>query len=80
MSAKELLEQIGKQLEQLPAEEREAFLDGVVNLEQSLPSKKEPFSRRSLQWPDIHARHRQIFGNLVLDENIVLAAREEEGS
>ena len=80
MSAKELLEQIGKQLQELPPEEREAFLDGVMDLEQSLPYRKELFSRESLQWPDIHARHRQIFGNIVLDENIVLAAREEEGS
>jgi hypothetical protein len=80
MSAKELLEQVSKQFEQLPPEEREAFLDGVVNLEHALPSKKESNSRKSLQWPDIHARHQQIFGNVVLAENIVLAAREEEAA
>lgn len=78
MSAKELLEQVSKQLEQLPLEEREAFLDGVVSLEQKLPFTNESHSHQSLQWPDIHMRHRRIFGNVILPENVVLAAREED--
>ena len=77
MSAKELLKQVSDQLEQLPREEREAFFDGVVNLEQRLPPTRPRLQSRRLRWPDIHVRHRRIFGKAVLPENIVLAAREE---
>ena len=80
MSAKELLKQVGDQLEQLPPGEREAFLDGILHLDESLPRTPRPYSSQPLRWPDIHLRHRQIFGDTVLTENIVLAAREDDDS
>lgn len=78
MSASELLRQVGQQLKQLPLAEREKFLDGILNLEYALPRAIRSVAGAPLRWPDIHARHRRIFGDTVLAENVVLAAREEE--
>ena len=80
MSAKELLKQVSVQFEQLPPDQREEFLDGIASLEQTLPAPKAQPTRKPLAWPDTQFRHQQIFGNVVLAENIVLAAREEEDS
>ena len=80
MSAKELLKQVSLQLEQLPPDEREESLDSIASLEQTTSAPKSQITGKSLAWPDIRARHQRIFGNVVLAENIVLAAREEEDS
>jgi len=77
MSATELFEQVKVQLKSLPAEERQLFLDRLIALEEDMPVP-QPASATPLQWPDIEARHRRIFGDQVLNENIVLAAREDE--
>ena len=77
MSAIELLQKVKLDLAHLPAEEREKFFDGVLTLEEgSLPSQKT--AGNHIEWPDIRERHRRIFGDRALPENIVLAAREEE--
>jgi len=77
MSAIELLEKVKLDLAHLPAEEREKFFDGVLTLEEAMhvPQKS---ANDHVQWPDIQERHRRIFGDRVLSENMVLAAREEE--
>ena len=78
MSANELLDQVRKQLEKLPAVEKDRFFTEILALEgTSVPDRKQ-IEARPLQWPDIHARHRRIFGGSVLQENIVLVARDEE--
>lgn len=77
MSAVELLEIVKGELALLPVEERERFLDGLVALEGVTPFQQSSTGDR-VQWPNIHQRHRHIFGDRVLPENIVLAAREEE--
>jgi hypothetical protein len=78
MSARELLRQVSEQLRELPAEEQERFFDEILALDVALPVQHDEATKHSLRWPDIHARHRRIFGGTVLPENIVLAAREEE--
>ena len=77
VSATDLLEQVKQELQRLPAREREKFFDGLAGLEERLPSS-HPTSEIPLAWPDIQARHRRIFGDAVLPENIVLEARERE--
>ena len=39
VSASELLKQVGQQLKKLPAEEREKFLEGILNLESGFPGE-----------------------------------------
>jgi len=78
MSASELLEQVRKELKKLPAEQQERFFDEILTLEGNPARDNVQPAAGSLPWPDIHARHRRIFGDTVLQENIVLAAREEE--
>jgi hypothetical protein len=80
VSAKELLEQVSIQLKQLPPEEREAFLDGIADLDGGSACTERPSMDKPLAWPDIHLRHQRIFGQTVLPENAVLAARDEEDS
>jgi len=77
MSAAELFDQVKVQLKSLPAEEQQLFLDRLIALEEDLPVS-QPDSATLLKWPDIEARHRRIFGDQVLNENIVLGAREDE--
>ncbi|MBI2926914.1 MAG: hypothetical protein HYY24_14560 [Verrucomicrobia bacterium] len=77
MSAIELLEKVRGELAHLRAEERERFFDGLTTLEDVMPFPQNSAGDH-VQWPDIHERHRRIFGDCVLPENVVLAAREEE--
>jgi hypothetical protein len=77
MSAIELLEKVRLDLAHLTAAEREEFFDGLLTLEESIPAPQKS-AHDHVQWPDIHERHRRIFGDRVLPENIVLAAREDE--
>ncbi len=72
MNAARLLHQV----KALPPREREKFLAAVRTLE------KEPASRpakrlKRVEWPDVEARARHIFGDRVLP-NLVLLEREEE--
>ncbi len=78
MSASELLDELGERLERLPPLERERFFDGIAALELRFGRRELATAPRPLPWPDIHARHRRIFGDEVLPENIVLAARAED--
>ena len=80
MSAKELLDQVRKQLAQLPAVEKDRFFTEIIALEGASAPDHKQTEARPLQWPDIHARHRRIFGDTVLQENLVLASRDEEVS
>jgi hypothetical protein len=71
MSAVELL----KQVEALPARERESFVLALLKLE----AKPSPAKRkgRRVEWPDIEARTKRIFGKRVFP-NLVLLERQEE--
>ena len=71
MSVGELL----RQVEALPARERERFLLAVLKLE-TKASDAKPKSRR-VKWPDIEARTKRIFGERVFP-NLVLLERQEE--
>jgi hypothetical protein len=71
MSAVELL----RQVEALPARERERFLLALLKLE-AKPCAAKPKSRR-VKWPDIEARTKRIFGERVFP-NLVLLERQEE--
>jgi hypothetical protein len=71
MSAAELL----KQIKALPAREREKFLLAVLTLDETMPARSNG-KRKRVNWPDVEARARRIFGNRVLP-NLVLLEREE---
>jgi len=73
MSAVELL----KQVEALPARERESFLLALLKLE-AKPSDAKRKGRR-VKWPDIEARTKRIFGERVFP-NLVLLERQEEAT
>jgi hypothetical protein len=60
----------------LPARERSKFLKAVQALEKRSPAPRTKRAKR-VDWPDIHARARRIFGNRVLP-NLVLLERDEE--
>lgn len=71
MSTVELL----KQVEALPAQEREKFLLALLKLEATPSNEKQKNGR--VKWPDIEARARRIFGSRMLP-NLVLLERQEE--
>jgi hypothetical protein len=71
MSAAELL----KQVEAMPARERERFVLALPKLEVK-PSDAKRKGRR-VKWPDIEARTKCIFGKRVFP-NLVLLERQEE--
>jgi hypothetical protein len=78
MSAAELLKQVSKEFSKLSADEREKFVDGVLDLEGTASVAEPASTGTALKWPDIEARHRRIFGKSKLPVNLVLEAREEE--
>ncbi len=72
MNAARLLNQV----KDLPPRERQKFMDAVRALEEEIPAR--PGKRlRHVEWPDVEARARRIFGDRVLP-NLVLLEREEE--
>ena len=71
MSTVELL----KQVEALPAREREKFLLALLKLEGKPANAKRKNGR--VTWPDVEERAKRIFGNRVLP-NLVLLERQEE--
>lgn len=71
MSAVELL----KQVKALPQRERQKFIWSVLILEEDMPIGHERPTQR-VKWPDVKARAKQIFGDRVLP-NLVLLEREE---
>lgn len=73
MSTVELL----RQVEALPAREREKFLLAVLKLE-CRPTHPRRRNGR-VTWPDVEERAKRIFGNRVLP-NLVLLERQEEAS
>jgi hypothetical protein len=77
MSASELLDDVSKMVRQLPPAEREEFFDGLFALRKAVERPPVVAERSKLRWPDIQERHRRIFGDRVLSENIVLAERGE---
>jgi hypothetical protein len=71
MTAVELL----RQVEALPAREREWSLLALLKLEAKPSNAKQKNGR--VKWPDIEARAKRIFGSRVLP-NLVLLERQEE--
>jgi hypothetical protein len=71
MSPVELL----KQVEALPAREREKFVLALLKLE-AKPSDGKRKGKR-VNWPDIEARTKRVFGERVFP-NLVLLERQEE--
>lgn len=71
MSAAELL----KQVKALPAREREKFVLAVLTLDEARPTRSNGKQKR-VNWPDVEARAKRIFGERVLP-NLVLLEREE---
>jgi hypothetical protein len=71
MSTVELL----KQVEALPAREREKFLLALLNLKGKPTHAKR--KKRRVTWPNVEERAKRIFGNRVLP-NLVLLERQEE--
>jgi hypothetical protein len=70
MTAAELLEQI----KALPARERRKLLESILELEED--STPSPASLQRVQWPDVEARAKRIFGNKIMP-NLVLMERGE---
>ena len=77
MSAIELIELVKQHLKHLPADEQAKFFQNLDTLEES-QARAQTGDKKSLPWPDIHERHRRIFGDRILPNNIVLAARAED--
>ena len=73
MSVAELL----KQVDALPAREREKFFRALLKLEGPLPNAKRKNGR--VAWPDVEARAKRIFGERVFP-NLVLLERQEEAT
>lgn len=71
MSTMELL----KQVRALPAREREKFLRAVLTMEDGAPAQASR-RRKRVNWPDVEARARRVFGSRVLP-NLVLLERDE---
>jgi hypothetical protein len=71
VSAVELL----REVEALPAREREKFLLALLKLEAKPRDAK--WKGRRVKWPDVEARARRIFGKRVFP-NLVMLERQEE--
>ena len=71
MSAGELL----RQVEALPARERERFVLALLKLE-AKPSGAKRKGRR-VKWPNVEARTKRVFGERVFP-NLELLERQEE--
>jgi hypothetical protein len=71
MSATELL----KQVKALPPGERRKFVQAVLTLEEEVSSRAKAKAKR-VEWPDVEARARRIFGECVRP-SLVLLEREE---
>jgi hypothetical protein len=72
MSAVELL----KEVQALPPHEREKLVLALLDCEETASSVRGKKMRR-VQWPDVQARARRIFGRRVFP-NLVLLEREEQ--
>jgi hypothetical protein len=71
MSVVELL----REVQALPAREREMFLLALLDLEAKPTGAK--WKGRRVKWPDIEARARRIFGKRVFVDLAVLERQEE---
>ena len=72
MSVVELI----KQVKALPAREREKVFLAILALDEEAPVPRANGKRR-VEWPDVEARAKRIFGDRVLP-NLVLLEREED--
>ena len=68
MSTAELVEQV----KALPARERRRFVEIILEVEED--STSTPASSQRVQWPDLEARAKRIFGNKVLQISSYLSA------
>jgi hypothetical protein len=59
-----------REVEALPALERERFLLALLKLEAKPPDTK--WKGRRVKWPDIEARARRVFGKRVFPNLVVL--------
>ncbi len=64
------------QVKALTPRERQKFLAAVRTLEEETPARPAKRGKR-IEWPDVQARAKRIFGDRVLP-NLVLLEREEE--
>ena len=71
-------EELVKQIRALPHRDRQKVLKAILALEETGPTHV-PVRTKPVKWPDVEARAREIFGNRMLP-NLVLLEREEEGS
>ena len=72
MSTSKLL----KQVRALPRRERQKVFNAILALEEN-EREHSPMKPKRVNWPDVEARAKRIFGNRVLP-NLVLLDREEE--
>jgi hypothetical protein len=70
MRTAELVEQV----KALPARERRRLVEMLLELEEDLT--QPPASLQQVQWPDVEARAKRIFGNKIMP-NLVLIERGE---
>jgi hypothetical protein len=80
MSASELLKEVSEEVRKLPPSEQKQFFDALIALKGSVTQRAQPVEPPSACPPDIQARHRRIFGDTILSENIVLAERADSQS
>lgn len=71
MSTVELLQRV----KDMSVRERQRFVSAVLQLEDGRGSPRKRRTER-VQWPDVEARAKRIFGDRVLP-NLVLTEREE---
>jgi hypothetical protein len=64
-----------KQVQALRAREREKVFLAILAVDEEAPAPPRKQTRR-VQWPDVEARAKRIFGSRVLP-NLVLLEREE---
>lgn len=70
--------QLLKRAKTLPKKQRERLVRGILALDTSVRDKASSERRRArVTWPDVEARAKQIAGNRVLP-NLVLLERGEE--
>lgn len=74
MSARDLAMKVRTEMDQLPAEEQVRFLGMVTSMR---PTKlPKPKAEKTVVWEDRTARLKEIFGDKVLEKNIVIEERE----
>ncbi len=74
MSARDLVTLVRKEMSKLPAEEQARFLSLVTSVQPT--TAPESKTKRPVVWEDRTERLREIFGDKMLEKNLVLEERE----